>query len=58
MEHYICSGDCGGESNEPRVCEAEFCPKEGQPMIACDCEDGLHKNAGEEKIGDEEAEDL
>lgn len=53
MTHYVCTGGCGGEADEPKVCQAEFCPKEGQPLVPCSCEDGLHKNAGEKAEGDE-----
>ena len=43
MTHYVCTGDCGGESEKPKVCETEGCTKEGQPLAECDCGDGLHK---------------
>ena len=48
MLHYVCLGSCGGESNQPKICEAEFCSKEGQDMASCECEDGSHGNAGKE----------
>ena len=47
MTHYICPGECHGESDKPKVCESDFCSKEGQSLIPCSCEDGLHENAGE-----------
>ena len=43
MQHYICAGDCGGESDRPGVCEHETCSKEGQSFISCDCDDGFHE---------------
>lgn len=49
MTHYVCTGGCGGESDEPGVCEAEFCKKEGQLLTPCECTDGSHANAGEKK---------
>ena len=53
MAHYVCTGTCGGESDSPKVCEADGCSKEGQPLVSCDCTDGLHDGAGEKS----EAED-
>lgn len=41
MTHYTCT-ECGGESEEPKVCETEDCLKKGQPLTACDCTDGEH----------------
>ena len=43
MTHYVCTGDCGGESEKPKVCETEGCSKEGQQLSECDCADGIHK---------------
>jgi hypothetical protein len=45
MTHYICTGDCEGESGTAGVCKAEDCTKSGQPLVACDCEDGEHAEA-------------
>jgi hypothetical protein len=42
MIHYICTGDCGGESDKPGVCLADGCSKEDQPLVDCNCADGLH----------------
>ena len=42
MPHYVCTGGCGAEAERPGVCQAEDCPKEGQPLVECNCEDGLH----------------
>jgi len=42
MNHYICTGGCGGVSDEAKVCEAEDCPKKGEPLKECDCADGEH----------------
>lgn len=46
MKHYICTGDCGGVSEKPGVCQAQTCPKHGQPLSECECSDGKH---GKEK---------
>ena len=56
MKHYVCTGNCGGESDKPKFCTAENCSKEGQPFVECDCEDGLHeeaKNSDEDEKSDE-----
>jgi hypothetical protein len=53
MTHYVCSGDCGGESETPKLCDAADCTKEGEPLTACNCSDGLHVgivNDAEEEI--------
>ena len=40
--HYICTGECKGVSDNPGVCQAEDCEREGQPLIECSCTDGNH----------------
>ena len=47
--HYVCTGSCGAESNEPKVCESEFCSKEGKELVPCNCTDGSHDMAGKPK---------
>ena len=42
MTHYTCTAGCGGESEQPGVCQDEDCLKEGQPLTPCDCTDGEH----------------
>lgn len=42
MQHYICTGGCGGQSENEGVCEARYCKKEGEPLTSCTCDDGLH----------------
>lgn len=42
MAHSICTGGCKGVSDTPGICQAEDCPKHGQPLIECNCEDGKH----------------
>lgn len=44
-EHYVCTGDCGGMSGQPGVCQAETCAKKGQPLTPCTCENGAHAEA-------------
>ncbi len=56
MTHYICTGSCGGGSDTSKVCDAKFCSKEGRSLVPCDCEDGLHETAGENKEGENDLE--
>lgn len=42
MSKYICTGDCGGVSDVPGVCEHEGCSRYGQPLTECDCA-SVHK---------------
>lgn len=42
MQHYICTGGCGAQSETEGVCEAQFCKKEGEPFTLCKCDDGVH----------------
>ena len=55
MTHYVCTGSCQGEAQSPGVCEAEFCSKEGQPLVSCGCDDGSHAGAGEKSDDSEDA---
>ena len=50
MPHYICSGGCRGESNEPGVCQAEDCLRHSMPLEECDCQDGKHGRDEEESL--------
>ena len=43
MEHYVCKGNCGGESDKSGVCKSEGCSKEDSSLEECSCVDGLHK---------------
>ena len=43
MKHYICTGGCGGSSQEEGVCQAETCLKHGLSLEECECEDGQHR---------------
>lgn len=42
-KHYVCTGGCRGESKTPGVCQTEGCPKKGQPLTDCGCEDWKHE---------------
>ena len=48
MIHYVCRGSCGGDWPKPGLCDAAFCSKEGQPLVECNCEDGMHQSVVEE----------
>ena len=54
MKHFVCTGDCDGESSTPGVCQSEECAKEGQTLVPCDCEDGLHEGAEDASKEEEE----
>lgn len=43
MTHYICTGSGEGVADKPGVCQTEGCTKEGDPLVACNCEDGEHE---------------
>ncbi len=45
MDHYICTGGCKGVAEEPGVCRAAECPRRGEALQKCDCEDGEHHGA-------------
>lgn len=48
MPHYICTGGCRGVGQESGACAAEECPKYGEPLDSCDCEDDEHYGRGED----------
>ena len=48
MTHHICTGDCKGVSDEPKVCQSPDCGKHGQPLKECNCADGKHDDASKE----------
>lgn len=48
-EHYICTGGCRGVSKLPGTCKAVHCPKHGEQLEYCDCEDGQHGGEFENK---------
>ena len=39
MKQYICTGECGGVSDKPGVCEAEDCSMHGEPLLEQEVED-------------------
>ncbi len=52
QEHYVCTGTCGGVAGEAKICATGGCSKEGEPLMACTCQDMSHEDRlgkGEEK---------
>jgi hypothetical protein len=45
MKHYVCQGECAGESKKPGVCKADDCTRNGEALIECNCTDGAHDEA-------------
>ena len=54
MTHYICTGGCGGVSDKPGRCQDPNCPKHGKPLDECNCGDGEHEEAENEKESSKE----
>ena len=54
MMHYICTGECGGVADKPGICQAENCPKSGEPLEECECTDGQHDGRMENDSEEEE----
>lgn len=48
-KHYICTGGCKGVSDKPGVCQTEGCPKHKHQLKECDCTDGKHYGAFDDK---------
>lgn len=48
MKHYICTGGCDGVSPVAGACQAEDCPKHGEPLEECECNDETHRLDSEE----------
>ncbi len=43
-KHFICTGTCWTKpSSTPGFCNEEGCPKQGDRLVECDCEDGWHR---------------
>lgn len=49
MTHYVCTGECGGVSEQPGTCQAESCSRYHQPLIECNCIDGQHEEVKKDK---------
>ena len=55
MNHYICTGECAGISEQPGVCRSQTCSKRGQPLEECECRDGKHGGKRKETEKEREA---
>ncbi|TSC81720.1 MAG: hypothetical protein G01um101419_754 [Parcubacteria group bacterium Gr01-1014_19] len=49
MHHYICLGGCEGVSEKEGKCQDPKCPDYQKDLKHCDCTDGKHDGAFEEK---------
>lgn len=45
MTHFICTGGCGGISDQAGTCQVRDCMKYHAPLTACHCEDEKHLEA-------------
>jgi hypothetical protein len=45
MSHHACTGNCGGKSDTPAVCQAADCANFQKPMKECNCADDQHTEA-------------
>jgi len=41
--HYVCIGECGGDSKDGGTCQAESCSRYGEDLIECNCKDWKHE---------------
>ncbi len=57
MTHYICTGECHGESKTSGVCQADDCSKRGLPLLSCDCEDWHHDEIYEKELREKNDDD-
>lgn len=55
MEHYICAGECGAESQTPGVCKTDGCSNHGREFEKCSCLDGEHRKVKDEEGGEEDS---
>ena len=44
VKHYVCDGGCKGVSiDDDTSCQAVDCPKHGQPLQSCTCNNSRHE---------------
>lgn len=48
MTHFVCKGECNGQSDQPGLCQDPICSQNGSPLTPCDCEDNMHGKEQEE----------
>ncbi len=42
-KHYVCTGGCNGVSTVPGTCQSPTCAKHNEPLVECNCQDGMHE---------------
>ena len=55
MSHFICTGTCKAVTENAGVCTAGDCPKNGEPLEECNCEDDRHEGRQDAKIEEGES---
>ena len=55
-EHHICTGGCGGVSEEKGVCLAKDCARHDKPLAYCNCQDGNHVEVYQAELQKEAAD--
>lgn len=50
MEHYVCTGNCGGVSEIPTSCQTKNCTKYKKRYKKCYCYSKKHLDALEKEI--------
>ena len=48
MNHYICTGSCGGVAQEEGTCQDSTCYKHDQLLEECTCSDAKHQTHASE----------
>lgn len=43
MKHYVCAGECGGVSENPKNCGDSACSMHNKPLVECSCTDDKHE---------------
>jgi len=51
MSHYICTGECKGESENTGVCSDPSCSHHGKLLEVCNCPDGIHAEIKLRNVG-------
>jgi hypothetical protein len=57
MKHYICKGGCKGVSTVPGICMSLNCASHLHNLEECDCTDGKHYGAFDDKKSEDEKEE-
>ena len=57
MSHYVCQGDCKTVSDNPGVCQSDFCNKSGEDLAICGCGGNEHNETTPGASSEETTED-